>query len=251
VCGLYVRLVIFMEDTRRWSVESKVFEMKIKGGASRVRIVKKSNNKQRSIFVQRDELAWLVGLVEVVMDMETSEVFWDQSRAGYPRLIVQKCCNRHGRFLTIEEFDGRRRSGTILIPEGRYGQGWARLILELKMVSSSLWKGSEFRERKTEIVASGRRSFAEVVGLSKPSEEECFPAYKEPIARVPMWLKESVVALEDQNLVSSCGGHKVIPSKTHFQMGTVQDSVEPGGCLQLVDGLTGVLKGTTTVNWRI
>jgi hypothetical protein len=112
-----------MEGSRRWSVESKEFEVLIKGDASGVRIVERSNKKQRSIFVQRDELAWLGESAEEVVDVETYEVFWDQSRVGYPRIIAQKRSNKHGRFLTIEEFDRRRRSGTILIPEGRFGQG--------------------------------------------------------------------------------------------------------------------------------
>jgi hypothetical protein len=53
-----------------------------------VRIVERSNKKQRATFIKRDELAWLVGSVEVVIEVETSEVFWDQSRAGYPRIIA-------------------------------------------------------------------------------------------------------------------------------------------------------------------
>jgi hypothetical protein len=64
-----------MEGTRRWSVESKGFEMMIKGGALGVRIVEKSNKRRRPIFIQRDELAWLVDAVEVAVDRETSEVF--------------------------------------------------------------------------------------------------------------------------------------------------------------------------------
>ena len=134
-------LVIIMERNKKWTVESKEFEVLIKGGATGVRIVERSNKKRRSIFIQRDELAWLVGSVEEEVDVETSEVFWNQSRARYPRIIAQKCSNRHGRFLTVEEFDGRRRSGPILIPEGRYGQGWSRLILELRKVNESLREG--------------------------------------------------------------------------------------------------------------
>ena len=105
-----------MDCNRRWKLESKEFEVSIQGGATGVRIVERSHNKWRSIFVQRGELAWLVRSVEEVVDLETSEVFWDQSRAGYPRIIVQKCANRHGRFLTIEEFEGKRRIGTVLVP---------------------------------------------------------------------------------------------------------------------------------------
>jgi hypothetical protein len=48
---------------------------------------------------------WLVGTVKEVVVVETFEVFWNQSRAGYPWIIAQKCSNRHGRFLMIEEFD--------------------------------------------------------------------------------------------------------------------------------------------------
>ena len=58
-----------MEGSRRWSVESKEFEVLIKGGITKVRIVKRSNKKQRFIFVKGNELAWLVGSVEVVVDL--------------------------------------------------------------------------------------------------------------------------------------------------------------------------------------
>jgi hypothetical protein len=145
-----------MECNRRWKVESKEFEVLIKGGATGVRIIERSHNKRRSIFVQRNELAWLVKTVEEVVDMETHEVFWDQSRARYPRIIVQKRSNRHGRFLTIEEFEGRRRIGTILIPEGRYGQGWCRLISELRQVKEVLWEGRDSRAGATEKFLEGK-----------------------------------------------------------------------------------------------
>jgi hypothetical protein len=77
-----------MEGIRRWAVESKNFEISFKGGFSGVRLVERSKNKQRSIFIRRDEIVWLVRSVEVMVDVGTSEVFWDQSRASYPRLLV-------------------------------------------------------------------------------------------------------------------------------------------------------------------
>jgi hypothetical protein len=181
-----------------------------------VRIVERSNKKQRATFIKRDELAWLVGSVEVVIEVETSEVFWDQSRVGYPHIIAQKCSNRHGRFLTIEEFDGRRRRGTILIMEGQYGQGWARLIAELRLASSSLREGHEVKASKVAKEVSGRWSFVEVVGLAKSQEEESFYTYKESIARVPRWLKEASTALEGQVPASSCGGREKVLAKTHL-----------------------------------
>jgi hypothetical protein len=114
-------LVQVMEGCRSWSVESKVFKVLIRGGGLGVRIYESSKRKKSSIFVRRDEITWLVGALEEVAEEDKSAVFWDSSRAGLPRIITQKCGNRHGRFLMVEEFDGRRRNGTIRIPEGRFG----------------------------------------------------------------------------------------------------------------------------------
>jgi hypothetical protein len=45
--------------------------------------------------------------------------------------------------LSIEEFEGRRRSGIVLVQEGRFGQGWARLMVEL---DGALWLLREGRD---------------------------------------------------------------------------------------------------------
>jgi hypothetical protein len=71
-----------MEGSRRWTVESKEFEVLIKGGITRVRIVERSNNKQRSIFIKMDELAWLVGSVEVAVDVEHLRYFETSQEQG-------------------------------------------------------------------------------------------------------------------------------------------------------------------------
>jgi hypothetical protein len=109
--------------------------------------------------------------VEKAANVDSSEVFWDQSREGYIRLITQRRANRHGRFLTIEEFEGRRRSGSVLIPEGRYGQGWHKLISELQRACSSLKVGRGNRMDRPEMATVGKRSFAEVVGAMKGTEK--------------------------------------------------------------------------------
>ena len=64
-----------MVGTRCWSVESKEFELLLKGGLSGVRIVERRNKIQRSVFVHRDELSWLLGAMEAMVDVKTSEVF--------------------------------------------------------------------------------------------------------------------------------------------------------------------------------
>jgi hypothetical protein len=182
-----VRLVLSMEKARSWYVESKKFEMMIKGGNSGLRIVERGKKKQGSIFIQRDEIAWLVGAVEEVLDVDTSEVFWDPSSAAFPRVLVQRRSNRHGRFIFIEEYEGRNRRGSVLIPEGRCGQGWTRLVSELRIARSALWKGREFRVSKASQVVSGR-SFAEVVGRPKLLETE--------LKVVPVTIVEGTFAME-------------------------------------------------------
>jgi hypothetical protein len=118
---------------RRWHVESKSFEMLIKGGNSGLRMVERGRIIRGSIFIQRDEIAWMVGAVEEVLEVDSSAVYWDPSSAGFPRVLVQRRSNRHGNFILIEEYEGRNRRGSVLIPEGRYGQGWSRLISELRI----------------------------------------------------------------------------------------------------------------------
>jgi hypothetical protein len=113
----------------------------------------------------------MVGAVEEAMDVETSEVYWDPSSTGFPCVLVQRRANRHGRFIFIEEFEGNKRRGSVLIPEGRYGQGWNRLASELRTVRMTLWKGRDFRERKATRVVAGR-TYAEVVGGPKLLENE-------------------------------------------------------------------------------
>lgn len=77
----------------------------------------------------------------------------------------------------------------------------------------------------------GRRSYAEVLGLSSQSEVECFNSYTELIARVPRWwLKEASVKMDRQaqedgklEMVSkythtpqkTSGDHMMVPTKTH------------------------------------
>ena len=170
----------------KWKVESKEFELVIKGGATEVRFFERNKKQQRSIFVLKVELDWLARIGEKLVVVRTSEVFWDQSQAGYPRIIAQKCTNRHGNFLTIEEFNGRRRCGLIRIPEGRCGKGWKRFMAELRRANSSL---QGVREVPVYKKAMDRRSYAEVVGLSKAND--CSNSSYEPLARIPRWLKDA------------------------------------------------------------
>jgi hypothetical protein len=161
-----------MAGVWKWAVESKEFELVIKGGGAGLRFFERNSKINRSIFLHRDEVAWLDKIVEKLIVVRTSEVFWDQSRAGYPRVMVQKCSNRHGKFLTLEEYDGRRRCGSVMIPEGRFGQGWDCLKMEVKRANSSLNgdRGSRVFRKVTE-----EKSYAEATGKNRNQEVDCHP----------------------------------------------------------------------------
>jgi hypothetical protein len=225
-----------MEGDRFWTVEAKVFEVRIKGGETGVRIFECNKRKKSSIFVRRDELAWLIGALEVVVDEEISEIFWDQSRAGCPRLLTKKCSNKHGRFVSIEEFEGRRRNGIILVPEGRYGQGWARLILELDGANSSLWEGRASKAHKETIGETARRGSSVV--LESSSQPELVRSQgiggkqllSEDLTNRKMATKEN----------SHCAS---MPVKTHGLKGSVPDSMCSGDEFCGGAGAVGILGG--------
>jgi hypothetical protein len=184
-------------------VEAKVFEVLSKGGDTGVRIYESSKKKKSSIFICRDELAWLVGALEEVAEADKFEIFWDHSRAGFPRILTQKRSNRHSHFLSIEEFNGRSRSGIILIPEGRFGQGWARLMVELDGAKSFLWKGRESRERKKG--AMGPSNLLEQVHLLGKEET----------------LKVKLANMINKAATSENGLCETAPTKTQGQVGRV------------------------------
>jgi hypothetical protein len=224
----------FMGEARRWSVEAKEFELLVKGGLSGVRLVEKRNNRMRSICVQRDEILWLLGAVEKAANVDTSEVFWDQSRAGYIRLTTQRRANRHGRFLTIEEYDGRRRSGSVLIPEGWSGQGWHRLISELRLACSSLKVGRGIRMDKPEMVTGVKRSFAEVVGATKRTENYG-SQLPEPISGMGLRAGDTSASVDDSR-EKATSSTQFVPEPQYVPSAT-------GGLLQQPQNSSGMNQG--------
>jgi hypothetical protein len=73
-----------MGEIRRWSVEAKEFEISIKGGLMGVRLVEKRNNRQRSVWVHRDEISWLVGAVEKAANVKSPVNIFLSSLSSQP-----------------------------------------------------------------------------------------------------------------------------------------------------------------------
>jgi hypothetical protein len=190
-----------VRSVSRWSVESKDFDLSVVGGFTGIRIREKCKGVTRSIFLRRDEAVWLIKSFDELVSAQDSRVFWNQSVAGFPRILGQQCSNRHGFFLLIEEYEGRKKNGSILVPKGRYGEGWERFEVELRLAISHLQADQSRVTKQTsapKVLLAGtkaetRRSFAEVLTSARPGNEEPFGPSSQPLARIPRWLEGSKV----------------------------------------------------------
>jgi hypothetical protein len=136
---------------------------------------------------------------------------------------------------------GRRRRGSILVPEGRYGQGWARLMVELDGANSSIWEG---RKPKTCLSAP----VAEIPGgleamTSAATPFVCKAACRNPIMgrahgveaqKAPVFQKARPPALVS-------GPSAMAPMKLLSQAGGAPGSGVPGDALRGGNGMAGLL----------
>jgi len=134
----------------------------------------------RSILLDKDEAAWLLKSFHDLVTAQDCRVFWNQSVSGFPRILAQQCANRHGYFLTLEEYEGRRRKGFVLVPKGKFGEGWKRFGEELRLALNSLFAGSFPKHAQGKEVSQSkshskrRRSYAEVLRASRPKDTASF-----------------------------------------------------------------------------
>jgi hypothetical protein len=177
----------------------------------------------RSILLDRDELAWLVRIFEDLVVVEDSRVFWNQSQPGFPRILAQHCFNR---FLVVEEFNSDRKSGSVLIPEGRTSKGWELFGSVLHLAFEHFRVGFKDVVAETEVQTGrdSRRRYAEVLAKSLPSLEEPFGVVSGLVARVPRWVRERSAGgyFDKYGLVSASSKQRIVaPAKiTHVLMST-------------------------------
>jgi len=163
-----------VRSLRWWTVESKEFALSVVGGATGIRIREKGKGLTRSILMDKDEAAWLIKSLGELVSVQDSRVFWNQSIRGFPRILAQQCSNRHCYFLTVEEYEGRRRSGSIMVPKGRFGEGWERFGLELRLAFRLIHAGT---------TSSLKQLGAEVLRSSLPKLEEPLGPHFRPFPR--------------------------------------------------------------------
>jgi hypothetical protein len=166
-----------MSSSRWWSVESKEFGLSVVGGFTGIRIHELRKGIKRSILIDKDEAAWLLKSFHDLVNVLDCRVFWNQAVSGFPRILAQQCANRHGYFLTIEEFEGRRRKGSILVPKGKSGEGWKCFGEELRLAFNCMLAGRYPEHLQGKVVIQSKphlergRSYAEVLRTSLPKEK--------------------------------------------------------------------------------
>jgi len=127
--------------------------LSVVGGFTGIRIHERRKGVTRSILIDKDEAAWLLKSFQDLVTVLDCRVFWNQSVSGFPRILAQQCANRHGYFLTIEEYEGRRRKGSVLVPKGKFGEGWKRFMEELRLAFNSLLAGSSSEHFQGKVVS--------------------------------------------------------------------------------------------------
>lgn len=116
------------------SIESNSFEMVVEDRYCVVRIHGSCRGCIRYLFLGKADSRWLLATVEERLQEMGTSVFRRRSRASSPAVLTQRCSNTYGRFLGVEEHEGSRRRGHILVPEGRNGEGWRIFAAELRWV---------------------------------------------------------------------------------------------------------------------
>jgi hypothetical protein len=99
---------------RIWLVESKEFKFTLKDNSSVLKIQERRKGVQRAVNLRKKEQVWLARIFGELVAVEDSRVFRDQTMLGFLRVLSQKCGNRNGRFLVIEEYNGRGNAGLFL-----------------------------------------------------------------------------------------------------------------------------------------
>ena len=150
VCG-----GVGMGWNRSWLVESKEFKFMLKDNSPVLTIHERRRGVQQAVNLRKKEQVWLVRIFGELVAVEDSWVFKDQTVPGFPQVLAQKCGNRNGRFLVIEEYNGRGKCGSIFVPKGRNRQGWNQFVEELRNVlqfSAHNWEIPKNKRRYSEVL---------------------------------------------------------------------------------------------------
>jgi len=115
-------------------VEAKSFIFSVVEGTFVLGVAEKRKDFLGRVRLSLVCVAWLLSMVEEVLQNPDSEDFVKYLREGSKVTIVRKGGNSPGQFLVVTVFDVGGRRGRIVFPKGRYRRGWGRVSGELSKV---------------------------------------------------------------------------------------------------------------------
>jgi len=122
---------------RSFSVEAKYFSFSVKSEGSDLCLEERRKGLCGVIFLGVQASAWLLATIEEAMMASGRglvKYFWEDVKA----LMVRGGENKSGRYIEVVVFAEGGRRGTIWLPEGRKGGGWARVADEMRTLISFL-----------------------------------------------------------------------------------------------------------------
>ena len=115
-------------------IDSKLFTLGFDGGrADPYHIMESKGHFQGSIWLGIKGLHWTIGELRKLKHVSPSRSgIFQFRRDGYRTLEFSCLSNRGGRFVELSEYHRGTQRGSIRIPEGRRGEGWALLMTEIQ-----------------------------------------------------------------------------------------------------------------------
>jgi hypothetical protein len=178
----------------RFFVEAKSFIFSVLEGSFELRVAEKRKGFSGWIRLGSGCVAWLLSMVEEVLQNPGFENFVKSFREGSKVTIVRRGGNSSGQFIEVAVYAVGGWKGMIVFPEGRDGRSWGRVSGELRkvlvfcgtsVVSSSF---SGVPVGKSVGKAAGVLSFVEAVGS--------------PVIGEPLVQKAAVVWCEAEKIFS-------------------------------------------------
>jgi hypothetical protein len=178
----------------RFFVEAKSFIFSVVAGSFELRVAEKRKGFSGWIRLGTGCIAWLLSMVEEVLQNPGFENFVKSFREGSKVIIVRRGGNCSGRFLEVAVYAVGGRRGMIVFPEGCDGRGWGQVSRELSKVLaffgtsvvSSPFSGVPVGKSLGKV--AGVLSFAVVVGS--------------PVVGEPLVQKAAVVWCEAEKIYS-------------------------------------------------
>lgn len=122
-------------------VEAKSFEFRsdvcVGDG---IRLAEWNKGLFRAVFLNMLSVGWFRRSMEELKQGGEIRDFCRTFRVGSTVFILQRRGNVHGRFLELSEYGYGGRRTSVILPEGREGNGWANCLAQLRRLELSLEK---------------------------------------------------------------------------------------------------------------